>query len=71
MTAPLPKLEMMPGPTIYDAFFDLVEQERRCELEFVQRRLGVGAIVAAACLERGEGEGIVSKVKKGQRQVLL
>lgn len=71
MTAALPERTMMPGPTIYDAAVDLVKRERKCGAAFVQRRLGIGLIVAGECLERMQAEGLVSRPDgEGKRKVL-
>lgn len=57
--------------TIYDSAVELVRRERRCDLAFLQKRLGVGEIVAAAALERMERDWIVTTPKAdGTREVL-
>lgn len=67
---PLRDLEPSTGPTIYDSAVELVRRERRCDLAFLQRHLGVGEIVAAAALERMVAAGIVGKLKAdGTREV--
>lgn len=58
-------------PTIYDSAVELVRRERRCDLALLQKRLGIGEIVAAAALERMERAGVVGKLRAdGTREVL-
>lgn len=67
---PVRDLEPSTGPTIYDSAVALVRTERRCDLAFLQKRLGIGEIVAAACVERMVQAGIVGKLKAdGTREV--
>lgn len=62
---------MMPGPTIYDAAVDLVRREGKCSLTYIERYLGIGAIVASELLQRMEREGVVSPLRSnGTREVL-